>query len=83
MADAFPDADTVAVFGQTETTGFACFLDGRHSLSKLGSVGVATLVLEVRVIDDQMRDVAPGEVGEVVFRAHGDVGLLAAPRRHK
>jgi fatty-acyl-CoA synthase len=38
MADAFPDADTVAVFGQTETTGFACFLDGRYGLSKLGSV---------------------------------------------
>jgi fatty-acyl-CoA synthase len=68
MADAFPDADTIAVFGQTETTGFACYLDGNYSLSKLGSVGVATSALEVRVVDDQMRDVPTGEVGEVVFR---------------
>lgn len=68
MADAFPDAETVAVFGQTESTGFACYLEGRYSLSKLGSVGVATSALEVRVVDDEMRDVPTGEVGEIVFR---------------
>jgi fatty-acyl-CoA synthase len=68
MADAFPDADTVAVFGQTETTGFACFLDGRYGLSKLGSVGVATSAMEVRLVDNQMREVPKGQVGEIVFR---------------
>ncbi|MEU2257799.1 long-chain-fatty-acid--CoA ligase [Nocardia xishanensis] len=68
MGDAFPDAETVAVFGQTESTGFACYLDGRYSLSKLGSVGVATSALEVRVVDDEMHDVPVGEVGEIVFR---------------
>ncbi|WP_068062206.1 AMP-binding protein [Nocardia xishanensis] len=68
MGDAFPAAETVAVFGQTESTGFACYLDGRYSLSKLGSVGVATSALEVRVVDDEMRDVPVGEVGEIVFR---------------
>ncbi|MFI6367661.1 long-chain-fatty-acid--CoA ligase [Nocardia sp. NPDC050630] len=68
MGDAFPDAETVAVFGQTESTGFACYLDGRYSLSKLGSVGVATSAVEVRVVDDEMREVPIGEVGEIVFR---------------
>ncbi|MGV0810208.1 AMP-binding protein [Mycolicibacterium setense] len=68
MADAFPEAETVAVFGQTESTGFACYLEDRYSLSKLGSVGVATSALEVRVVDDQMRDVPTGQVGEIVFR---------------
>jgi fatty-acyl-CoA synthase len=68
MVNAFPGAETVATFGQTETTGFACYLDGRYGLSKLGSVGVATSALEVRVVDDQMRDVPTGQVGEIVFR---------------
>jgi fatty-acyl-CoA synthase len=68
MADAFPNTDTVALFGQTETTGIACFLEGRYAQSKLGSVGVATPAMELRVVDDHMCDVPVGEVGEVVFR---------------
>jgi fatty-acyl-CoA synthase len=68
MMTAFPDAETVAVFGQTESTGFACYLDGEHSLSKLGSVGIPTSSVEVKIVDDQMNEVATGEVGEIVFR---------------
>lgn len=68
MMKAFPDAETVAVFGQTESTGFACYLDGAHSLSKLGSVGIPTSSVEAKIVDDQMHEVATGEVGEIVFR---------------
>ena len=68
MMTAFPHAETVAVFGQTESTGFACYLDGDHSLSKLGSVGVPTSSVEVKIVDDQMHEVGTGEIGEIVFR---------------
>lgn len=56
------------MFGQTESTGFVCYLDGAHSLSKLGSVGIPTSSVEVKIVDDQMHEVATGEVGEIVFR---------------
>jgi fatty-acyl-CoA synthase len=68
MARAFPQAETVAVFGQTESTGFACYLEDRYRLTKRGSVGVATSALEVRVVNDRMHDLPPGQVGEIVFR---------------
>jgi fatty-acyl-CoA synthase len=68
MMTAFPDSEIIAVFGQTESTGFACYLDGVHSLDKLGSVGIPTSSIDVKVIGEDMREVAPGEVGEIVFR---------------
>jgi fatty-acyl-CoA synthase len=68
MMKAFPNAETVAVFGQTESTGFACYLDGWHSLDKLGSVGVPTSSVEVKIVGEDMCEVASGEVGEILFR---------------
>ena len=38
-------------------------------LRKPGSCGRAVLNVETRVVDDRMRDVAPGEVGEIVHRS--------------
>ena len=68
MADAFPDADSVAVFGQTETTGFAYTLDGVDARRKLGSVGKPIASVSSRIVDADMNDVAPGQVGEIVYR---------------
>jgi fatty-acyl-CoA synthase len=39
MAEKFPGALNVAVFGQTETSPITCVLRGEDSLRKLGSVG--------------------------------------------
>jgi fatty-acyl-CoA synthase len=38
-------------------------------LRKPGSAGRAVLNVETRVVDEQLHDVAPGEVGEVVHRS--------------
>lgn len=68
MADAFPRATNVAVFGQTELSPITCVLRGEDSLRKLGSVGKPIPTIQYRVVDEDMRDVAPGEVGEIVYR---------------
>ncbi|RVW00319.1 fatty-acid--CoA ligase FadD5 [Rhodococcus xishaensis] len=68
MAETFPDASNVAVFGQTEMSPVTCVLDGEDALRKLGSVGRVLPTLLARVVDDDMNDVAPGEVGEIVYR---------------
>lgn len=68
MNKAFPDAVNVAVFGQTETSPITCVLRGEDSLRKLGSVGRPIPTLQYRIVDAAMQDVAPGEVGEIVYR---------------
>ncbi|WP_458690098.1 fatty-acid--CoA ligase FadD5 [Nocardia tengchongensis] len=68
MADCFPDAFNVAVFGQTEMSPITCVLEGKDALRKLGSVGLPIPTIQARVVDDEMNDVAPGEIGEIVYR---------------
>ncbi|MCS7477965.1 long-chain-fatty-acid--CoA ligase [Umezawaea endophytica] len=68
MAEKFPAALNVAVFGQTETSPITCVLSGEDSARKLGSVGRPIPTLQYRVVDEFMDDVAPGEVGEIVYR---------------
>ncbi|WP_433660622.1 fatty-acid--CoA ligase FadD5 [Nocardia sp. CA-128927] len=68
MADCFPNAFNVAVFGQTEMSPITCVLDGKDALRKLGSVGRPIPTIQARVVDDEMNDVAPGEIGEIVYR---------------
>jgi fatty-acyl-CoA synthase len=68
MAENFPGALNVAVFGQTETSPITCVLRGEDSIRKLGSVGRPIPTIQYRIVDDAMNDVAPGEVGEIVYR---------------
>ncbi|MBJ8338721.1 long-chain-fatty-acid--CoA ligase [Antrihabitans sp. YC3-6] len=68
MSDTFPAARNVAVFGQTEMSPITCVLEGKDALRKLGSVGRVIPTIAARVVDDEMNDVAPGEIGEIVYR---------------
>lgn len=68
MAATFPEALNVAVFGQTEMSPITCVLDGEDALRKLGSVGRVIPTIAARVVDDDMNDVATGEIGEIVYR---------------
>jgi fatty-acyl-CoA synthase len=68
MAEKFPGALNVAVFGQTETSPITCVLRGEDSLRNLGSVGRPIPTIQYRVVDAFMNDVAVGEVGEIVYR---------------
>ncbi len=57
------------LYGQTEIAPLATMLGPDDQLRKAGSCGRAALNVETRVVDDAMRDVAPGEVGEIVHRS--------------
>ena len=57
------------LYGQTEIAPLATLLGPEDQLRKPGSCGKAVRHVETRVVDDQMRDVKPGEVGEIVHRS--------------
>ena len=56
------------VYGLTETCGPACLISPDQAIAKAGSTGPAFFHTDVRVVDGEGRDVAPGEVGEVIIR---------------
>jgi fatty-acyl-CoA synthase len=68
MAEAFPGALNVAVFGQTEMSPITCVLEGKDAIRKLGSVGKPVATVALRVVDPDMNDVLPGEIGEIVYQ---------------
>ena len=68
IVQAFPTAAVSSVFGQTETSATATVLLGEDAVRKPGSVGTPMIHVECRLVDDDMNDVAPGEVGEIVYR---------------
>lgn len=67
MFETFPRAEVIAAFGQTECSPITCLLRGDDAIRKIGSVGTPMLGVEVRIVDDEMNDVARGEVGEIVY----------------
>ena len=56
-------------YGQTEIAPLATVLKPGDQLRKPGSAGKPAINVETRVVDDQMNDVAVGEVGEIVHRS--------------
>ncbi|MGI5218535.1 long-chain-fatty-acid--CoA ligase [Nocardia sp. CA-290969] len=68
MIETFPQAAVSTAFGQTECSPVTCTLRGEDALRKIGSVGTPILNVEARIVDDEMNDVAPGAVGEIVYR---------------
>jgi fatty-acyl-CoA synthase len=55
-------------YGLTETAPFATLLPKSDMLRKVGSAGIPPMFTDVRVVDDRMEDVKPGEIGEVVVK---------------
>jgi fatty-acyl-CoA synthase len=56
-------------FGQSEIAPLATVLRPEEHAARPDSAGRAALFVDMRVVDDALRDVAPGEVGEVVYRS--------------
>ena len=69
MAQRLPAVRLWNFYGQTEIAPLATVLKPEDQLRKAGSAGRAVLNVETRVVDEAMRDVAPGEVGEIVHRS--------------
>jgi len=55
-------------FGLTETAPTCTLIPAADAFRKAGSAGKAALHVEVRVVDEEGRDIPPGEVGEVWTR---------------
>jgi fatty-acyl-CoA synthase len=68
MAETFPGVPTFNAFGQTEMSPVTTLLLGDDAIRKMGSVGKAVVNVEARLVDDDMKDVPVGEVGEIVYR---------------
>jgi len=64
----FPNAGVFDTFGHTELSASTATLKASDSLLKTGSVGLPYSNVEVRVVDENMQDVEPGEVGEIIYR---------------
>jgi fatty-acyl-CoA synthase len=64
----FPDAAIYNTFGQTEMSPVSCMLGAKDFDTRKGSVGKPVVNVEARIVDDDMSDVTPGDVGEIVYR---------------
>jgi fatty-acyl-CoA synthase len=69
LARRLPEVRFWNLYGQTEIAPLATMLGPDDQLRKPGSCGRAVLNVETRVVDDAMRDVRVGEVGEIVHRS--------------
>ncbi len=69
MSQIFPGAQILAAFGQTEMSPVTCMLLGGDAIRKLGSVGKVIPTVSARIVDEDMKDVPIGQVGEIVYRA--------------
>ncbi len=69
MAARMPKVRLWNLYGQTEIAPLATMLGPDEQLTRPGSCGRAVLNVETRVVDDDMHDVAPGEIGEIVHRS--------------
>lgn len=80
LRDAQPGADLFVMYGATEATARLSYLPPDRLADKLGSVGRGIPGVELRVLDDQGRPVAPGERGEIYARGDNiSPGYLDAP----
>ncbi|HSD76455.1 MAG TPA: fatty acyl-CoA synthetase [Solirubrobacteraceae bacterium] len=69
LQERLPDVGFYNCFGQSEIGPLATVLRPEEHAARPDSVGRAVLFVETRVVDEDMRDVAPGERGEVVYRS--------------
>jgi fatty-acyl-CoA synthase len=84
LAQRLPKVRLWNLYGQTEIAPLATLLGPEDQLRKPGSCGRAVINVETRVVDTAMRDVAPGEVGEIVHRSpHLMIGYFHDDERTK
>jgi fatty-acyl-CoA synthase len=68
IMETFPQVKIFDCFGQTETNAMVSMLRPSDAERKEASVGKGLPFIEIRVVDDQDRDVPVGEVGEAIYR---------------
>jgi acyl-CoA synthetase (AMP-forming)/AMP-acid ligase II len=66
LKNALPGTAIFIMYGQTEATARLSYLPPDLLESRLGSIGKGMPGVKLRVLDEQGRDVRPGEIGEIV-----------------
>jgi fatty-acyl-CoA synthase len=69
LQEAMPDLGFYNCFGQSEIGPLATILGPADHAARPDSAGRAALFVELRVVDSEDEDVAPGELGEVVYQS--------------
>ena len=64
----FPNVKVQNLYGQTENAPAATTLKDEHALSKIGSVGQALPLTEVRIVNEDGQEMPLGEVGEIIVK---------------
>ncbi|MDD3212404.1 MAG: AMP-binding protein [Eubacteriales bacterium] len=67
----FPHQEYDTNYGLSESIGPGCVHLGVENVHKVGAIGKAGYLWETRIVDDQMRDVDSGDVGELAVRGPG------------
>lgn len=68
VQEMFPRAGLIHGMGQTECSGTTVTLPSAMAFDKAGSVGINIPGTEIRIVDDDDRELAPNTVGELVTR---------------
>ncbi|MEM8941453.1 MAG: fatty acyl-CoA synthetase [Pseudomonadota bacterium] len=69
LIERYPQLRLWNLYGQTEIAPVATVLQPEEQIPKAGSAGKPGLNIETKVVDDEGREVAVGEIGEVVHRS--------------
>ncbi len=68
MRMAFPKTDFYVMYGQTEATARISCMEPERWEEKPGSVGRPLDNLQVRVVDEEGKDLPPGQIGELLVK---------------
>lgn len=71
LLQTFPDIDIRQTYGGTEGGPSGTVLTGKNALQKIGSAGTCWPHTELRIVDDEDRDVPVGDAGEIILRSPG------------
>ncbi len=67
----FPDHQYDTNYGLTECTGPGCVHLGLENIHKVGAIGLPGLDWEIKIVDSNLKEVLPGEVGELAVKGPG------------
>ncbi|MBI5118060.1 long-chain-fatty-acid--CoA ligase [Candidatus Poribacteria bacterium] len=68
LREAFPSARLGNGYGLTESSSLATFLPDEFALEKSDSVGSPVPTVEVRIVNEEGLELAPGRIGEVLLK---------------
>ncbi len=71
LQERMPEASVSNSYGMTEAGPAFCSMPKGEALKRIGSVGQPVPPLEVRIVDEDDRDLPTGEVGEAILRMKG------------